>query len=307
MNNDQSVYSIFSNLNENEISFFSPEQKKEEILKAKLIIQDSNWESIIIEAENHNYFYGQINFIFNLCESKSVNFDINPFKETFNKVSVLFSEDVLNDSERILTRSLLSLGDCFYNDSGNKVFNSNLRGTLRNRNENWRKFFNIHLNFIKKLIYHKDFNENNISDSLNKIIEVELPNIKEEYFSKFVENHKLFDYPKKNCIRPHEKNHYLLNSTRFSKYYVELYTYDWFLKIDEEYYLKNYDLEVSYAKINEGNNKPHLEFKRNKCVNQIERNQENGLFNLKQNGNLIEEFSTIQDAINKILKIDDAK
>jgi uncharacterized protein DUF262 len=48
-----------SNIN---ISTFT-EPIKEEIFKANLILNDKNWEELIIEAENHGFFRGQIGFL----------------------------------------------------------------------------------------------------------------------------------------------------------------------------------------------------------------------------------------------------
>lgn len=256
----QSVYKVFSTIKENHILFFSPSQREEEILKSKLIVEDNNWETIFIEAENHVYFYGQIGFIIKLCKNQ---LDIKNFNVNYKKVASLFSEEVLNDNKFLLSRSLLATGDCFYKSGNDRVFNSNVRGTLRNRTENWRKFFDSKLSYIENIIMRNDFDENHIVKSLNSIIKEELPNIKNKYYGKFVSNYELFLYPKKNVIRLYDKNYYLLNSSRISGYFVELYTYDWYLKnkngcsIIPKY-------EISYEAVKGQDNEPGLILKKGK-------------------------------------------
>ncbi len=188
--------------------------------KAKLILSNPAWEEELIIAENHTYFYGQIGFILNLNSELSLNI----FKESFKKLSALFSEEVLDNKDWILTRSFLSLGDCFYKEGDNLVFNSNVRGTLRNRNENWRKFFENKQEYIKMMLSHQLFDSSSIIPSLNKIIKNQVPLIEDEYRKLIVSNPEILDYAKKHCLRPYQNGYYVLNSTRFSGYFVELYT-----------------------------------------------------------------------------------
>ncbi len=289
-----SIYHIFSNLNEKEILFFSPNQKNEEILKSKLIEAGSEWANLLIEAENHSYFYGQIGFILKLSENEN-KIDIGSFKDNYQKVSVLFSEEVLNDTTNILTRSFLTQGDCLYNEGDNKVFNSNIRGTLRNRNENWRKFFEHKLSFITKIIEHPNFRSNEILKSLNDIIEVELKNLNETFIAKLVENPSLFEYAKKRCIRKFGNGYYLLNSTRISGYFAELFTYDWYLKNKHEYAIKNPGTKISYQFEKGQENEAFIRFNYNGKENRIERNYGTGKYVL--NDDLLNTYNTIEEAI----------
>ncbi|ENI5846457.1 DUF262 domain-containing protein [Flavobacterium psychrophilum] len=291
----QSVYSVLSNLNEDEIIFFSPNQKKEEILKSKLIIKDSSWEIVFIEAENHNYFYGQIGFILKLSEKQ---LDIKYFKEIFSKAASLFSEEVLKEETYLLSRSLLAIGDCFYKNGNDRIFNSNVRGTLRNRTENWRKFFDTKLSFIEIIIKRPDFDETNIVKSLNTIIKKELPNLKGKYFGKFVENYKLFLYPKKNVIRQYDKNYYLLNSTRISGYFVELYTYSWFLK-NEKGCSKIPEYKISYEYVKGRDNEPGIILKKGRTTLILKRDFSTRIYYIYQGKQKIE-FSSINDFIESI-------
>lgn len=292
---NQSVYEVFSTIRENEILFFSPNQKEEEILKSKLIIEDNNWEPIFIKAENHIYFYGQIGFILKLCKNQLdlINFSIN-----YKKVAALFSEDVLNDTTFILTRSLLAIDNCFYKNGNDRVFNSNARGTLRNRAENWRRFFDSNLSFIEKIINRPEFNENQIIKSLNSIIKAELPKIKDSYYGKFVDNYKLFLYPKKNIIRKYGHNYYLLNSSRISGYFAELYTYAWFLKNEKGSALIP-EYKISYEYVKGQDNEPGVIFKKGKSLLTLKRDFTTRKYFVYQGKQRLE-FKTIRDFINSI-------
>jgi hypothetical protein len=46
---------------------FSPQQVREEVLKAKLILSNAAWKARIISAEEHGYFSGQIEFLLDFC------------------------------------------------------------------------------------------------------------------------------------------------------------------------------------------------------------------------------------------------
>ena len=291
----KSVYSVISNLSEDEIMFFSPNQKIEEIIKSKLIVKDPSWETVFIEAENHNYFYGQIGFILKLSKNQP---DIKNFKQIFLKVASLYSEAVLKEETYLLSRSLLAIGDCFYKNGTDRTFNSNVRGTLRNRTENWRKFFDTKLSFIELIINRPDFDENNIIKSLNAIIKNELPNLKGKYFGKFVENYKLFLYAKKNVIRQYDKNYYLLNSTRISGYFVELYTYAWFLK-NENGCSKIPEYKLSYEYVKGQDNEPGIIFKKGRASLVLKRDLSTRKYYIFQAKQRIE-FRSINDFIKYI-------
>ncbi|CAM3905808.1 MULTISPECIES: GmrSD restriction endonuclease domain-containing protein [Flavobacterium] len=291
----KNIYQVINTLREEEMIFFSPSQKTEEIFKAQLIVQDNRWEKLFIEAENHIYFYGQIGFIFKLCNSP---IDINTFTINYTKVASLFSEEVLNDTTFLLTRSLLAIGDCFYINGNERIFNSNVRGTLRNRTENWRKFFDSKLNFIETIINRPDFNANNIIQSLNSIIKTEFPNSKGKYHGKFVNNYKLFLYAKKNIIRQHNKNYYLLNSTRISGYFVELYTYAWFLKNEKGCsIIPKY--EISYDYVKGQDNEPGIVFKKGDLTINLRRNHNTKKYYIHKEKQLLE-FKTIEEFIDSI-------
>ncbi len=285
-----------------EISFFRNSQKKEEKLKAQLILNEvtgKEWKRILSDAELHPYFYGQIGFILNFEEEP-----LTPelFSINFARIAALFSEEVLSENSYLLTRSLLTQGDCFYKDGNNRVFNYNNRKTLRDRNENWRKFFDQKTSFIKGIINHPKFNENNIVNSLVEIIDSETNEVKTEYYLKFIDNPKLFVYCKRNFIREYYGNHYLLNSTRLSGYFVELYTYDWYLKNKDTAIAEFPDVKLTYNFVKGEQNVPSLKILKDEVEWMIHRNYKTQDFILSHNeSESVESFNFLQEAVSKVL------
>lgn len=300
MSVSKSVYQTFSELTSDDIDFFSGSQKEEEIKKTKLIISNNLWQDVFIMAENHPYFYGQIGFIFRLDANEN---DCNIFKNNFEKVASLFSEDVLSENTYLLTRTFLTQGDCFYHEGNNILFNSNVRRTLRNRTENWRKFFDTKNDFIKKTIDHQKFNKSNILKRLEDIIGFETPNLRDTYESKFILNNKLFDYCKKNHIRNYDYGYYLLNSTKIFGYFVELNTYDWFLLNSEKMNNSKAGIEITYGYVKGEDSEPYIQI----CLNgkkwKIQFDSKSGEFILIDTiNNFSSTFKSIQDAVDKAIK-----
>lgn len=219
------IYPVLASMDANEIDFFLEKQKEEEILKANYLINDTDgkWESLIHQLEQNFYFYGQIGFII----SKS-DFSYEDFKLRSKKIRSLFSEQILKDKEFKLFRALLIFGgeSCFFIKGRNLSYPVNIFGTLRNRNENWRRFIQYHSDAIDKLIDSPDFDENAPLESIDKLLKSEIS--VSPFIEVVVRNSEILKYPEQNYIRKYNNGYYLLNSSRISGYYVECYTYDWF-------------------------------------------------------------------------------
>lgn len=288
---NDSVYDIIQDLKAKDIDFFTTTQVEEEIYKSKLIVLDSNWQNSLLEAENNKYFFGQIGFIFNLLEEEELSF--KSFAEVNSKVSALFSKEVLNEKSFLLIRALLSQGNCFTQSGRNLVFYSTFPGTLRNRNENWRRFFKNKLHFIEKIINHSLFDEQDIITSLNGIIELEAKTLEEEYLIKLIQNPKLLDYAKKRCLRKINEGYYILGSSRIFGYYVELFTYDW--------YIVNKKERITYLHAKSEDLIPCIKINTKATPFYIELNNETAEFDLvDEDNNVIDSFSTIDDAYKNI-------
>lgn len=250
-----SQYDLISNL-----SFVSI-QKEDEILKCKLInIEHENWEEEIYKAEKHHYFYGQIKFLLDIS-----NDDISEFKSLYNKVSPLFSQEILNDKEYLLQRALLTFGNYFIDKSNNKVsFCKNSYGTVRERNENWRQIFNNHekKSLIQSLIEHSEYKSDDVKQSLFKIIEaykksndIETIEIKDiEYYKLYIHCHNLFDYGESKLIQLHNNKYgFQLNASMSVGYFNDLITS--FIK--EAYFKENENVKYHFVK--GWDNTPYIE------------------------------------------------
>lgn len=220
---DKNVYEVFASFQTGDIQFFNEKQRQEEIKKCKIIIEEptNDWEELFIKLEDHNCFYGQIGFIFNL--NKTIDF--HNFEEIAKKVSILFSEKVMANSNYLLFRSLLTFGDCFFKRNNTLTYPANIMGTLRNRNENWRRFFDTKLDFVQKIVEVINPNQD-IEKQLNDIIENYIND--STNISKLIKNAKLLQYPEKNHIRIYDKGYYLLSKTRIYGFFKEVQTYDWY-------------------------------------------------------------------------------
>lgn len=233
--NNQPVTNVISSFGANDISFFNPKQKEEEIQKAKLIVENENWKKTLIKLEYHNYFYGQIGFLLNLIEFDN----LEDFKIKTNKFELLFSEENLEDSF-LLNRLFLSYKECFVQRGSNLMFYTNDNGTLRNRNENWRLVFSNHSDILKEMLEIDSFT----NEALEKIIfkninEKNLPN----YLKTLIKTSDTFQYMRKRCLRKYgNESLLLLSTTRIFGYYAELHTYSLFLNSEKEFqylYAKN--------------------------------------------------------------------
>lgn len=206
--------------NAHSISFLSPYQIEEESLKSKLVLEDRNWEEIFIKYENHEYFYGQIRFLIDFSKTES-GYEIEQFKKYAEKASVYFDKDILENEEYILQRALLTKGNYLINSGSNRGFGLPSKGTLRNREENWRRFLkNSPKNEILKLLLDDDRSLNEIT--LTKV---------NDWRDYVISEPELIRYCKQRFIRLSTDGQYvmLLNSSTMTGYHVEMYSYYYYL------------------------------------------------------------------------------
>ena len=141
-----------NNLN---VDFFES-QAIEERRKLGYFQLGPNWKNKILHYENHEYFYGQINFIFNLLGEDVENFNL--FEKYGDKLFILYKSDIERE-DHLLQTALLSIDNYTINISGNKYsFCKSDRGSLRVRNDNWRKVFDDgeKLIILKSLLDYDD-------------------------------------------------------------------------------------------------------------------------------------------------------
>ena len=125
MVDNNSLYEVVSNLKWEKGFGFNEEQFKEEIAKAKQIlngeprIDRKSWEEIFIEAENYAFFKGAIRFLFTDSEGKFV-IEEKMFDTKYGNARKYFDEKGVKDddkkyrTESILMKSLIANSDNFW-------------------------------------------------------------------------------------------------------------------------------------------------------------------------------------------------
>jgi len=206
-------------------------QKDDEIAKCELLVNE-DWRTSIVSAEKHPYFYGQINFIIDFSEK-----DLDKFQNTFDRLDPLFREEILNHNSFLLQRALLTKSDYFISKSDNKKsFLKNTFGTVRERNENWRRIFNDgnKKQILKTLIFDNDYNEKNVETSLKTIIQkyitsnlIEKINFENLHYKElYIRCPEIFSYGRENLIQLFDNHYaYQLNSSSTIGYFNELITF----------------------------------------------------------------------------------
>lgn len=234
VNMEELNFEPFTELLLEKLHFYSNTQVKEEIEKHKLEKSNHNWIPIFTQLEQNKYFFGQIGFLLDTCNTSN----LEEFNTQSQKINYLFSDEILG-MPYLLNRLFLSFKVCFMHRGANQMIYSNNTGTLRIRNENWRIAFTHYNDVLKSII------ENDVS-SIKKIEQLIESNIKTKDLPKYLvvllENKSLFNYMIKRCLRIYDNRVLLLSSTRIYGYHVELFTYDYFLKNQDKYdyfYSKN--------------------------------------------------------------------
>lgn len=147
----------------NEITGFLNEQVEEEVIKAKLILINEDWEREIKQIENQGYFKGQISFLLKfsgikeLHDNSDENFNnelTNEFFDSFlnykNKTELLFnSYGLIPLKDNLIERALLTYGDYTIDKGRNRSFLKN-----DDRDISWRRFLrnDSKNNFLKELM-----------------------------------------------------------------------------------------------------------------------------------------------------------
>lgn len=112
-----------------------------EIEKAGLILSDGEWKPLLATYENHDYFYGEIDFLIRFSKDEQQVASKQRFEQLASIAARLFKENFLKDDNYTLHRALLSLGDYLVADGSNWSFCQPGFNNVRRRNENWRKLF----------------------------------------------------------------------------------------------------------------------------------------------------------------------
>lgn len=218
--------------------FWDKNQFEEEKIKIPLL-KEVEFSKIILSLENHEYFYGQINFLLEFSKDSEFNYNLDKFSFYSERASMLFCSTIRNFKKNIpqflIQRALLTFGDYFPENKSNFKLCLNDAGTLRTRNENWRLLFddvekNKHLLSLLKEI--KTLKESEILKFLNDRIKKFL---KEENYTNwkyyFVKNPQIFIYCSEGAIRWfNQYNIRLLKGSTIVGYHNELRTFSFYIE-----------------------------------------------------------------------------
>jgi hypothetical protein len=222
---------------------FSPQQVREEVLKAKLIRSRAGWRERIDEAEAHGYFRGQIEFLLKFSgvldrwlNDKSVAWSDaddaeyqRKFSDYFAKASAVFSADGLRDFGACRwERALLMKGDYLLSRGINWCFLDN-----GERDANWRRLlrgsFRMDATTEEKRQHLRAlFDEINVAkgvkESLDDVLAKPMPS--EPWQRAVIERPEIIEYCWGRKARWHDDgNIYLLRRIRTSGEHAELFTY----------------------------------------------------------------------------------
>ncbi|OOV79734.1 GmrSD restriction endonuclease domain-containing protein [Acinetobacter sp. ANC 5600] len=213
---------------------FEKSHIEHEIEKAKLILQDQAWKELLKKYEEHNYFYGRVDFLLDYAKADDQSICIEKFTYYAETAKKLFDDVFIKDKEYRLHRSLLSLGDSlnnyFVKRGRNLSFCSATYNSYRDRAENWRDVFDHNRvsanNKYPQLKILLDMLEGDVSfEKLNAIRNQKLAQIY-DWRKYFILDAKIFKYCSGTQIRKDSDDLiFLLKKSKLSGTHAELRSY----------------------------------------------------------------------------------
>lgn len=225
-----------------ELGGFSPQQVREESLKAALILSKPSWRARIEQAERHGYFDGQIGFLLKFSgvidrwmKEGSVAWsdgdDIayqDRFSTYFKKASAVFSDEGLRAfGESRWERALLAKGDYLLKQSFNRSFLEN-----RERDASWKRLLRGSVRtgdgidekreYVKQLLDSIDPTQ--VTQSLDAVISS--AQVGEEWRQAVIECPEAIAYCWGRKVRFHSNgNIYLMRRAQMNGEHGELFSY----------------------------------------------------------------------------------
>ncbi len=222
---------------------FSPQQVREEALKAKLILSRPGWRERIEAAEAHGYFQGQIEFLLKFSgvldrwladnsidwgDAEDAEYQ-RKFSEYFAKASAVFSADGLNDFGAFRwERALLAKGNYLVPRGLNVSFLDS-----RESEANWKRLlrgsYKSDQPIDKKRQYVCDLLDQidlgkGVKDSLDAVLAEPLP--EETWRRAIIEQPEVIQYCRGRNIRWHSDGHvYLMRKVQMNGDHAELFSF----------------------------------------------------------------------------------
>jgi hypothetical protein len=227
---------------------FSPQQVREEALKAKLIIANGAWRERIDQAEEHRYFSGQIEFLLDFCGvlPKTDTIPANWTDAEHTQLQASFDDYLLKaqltfDSSGLVPtkadaglhlwrRALLVFGDYLPSSGSNYSF---LTNAPRNW-DSWKRFLRSSVSGKRRLLkalWDQIDASLDIEPQLQQIIAASL--CEEAWRLATIRHPEVITYCRQQEIRRgwSVKEIYLLEKRQMNGYHAELFTYVLYLDL----------------------------------------------------------------------------
>lgn len=297
---------------------FEKSHIEHEIEKAKLILQDTAWKELLKKYEEHNYFYGRVDFLLDYAKTDDQIICMDKFTYYAETAKKLFVDEFIKDKKYRLHQSLLSLGNSlnnyFVKRGRNLSFCSATYNSYRDRAENWRAVFDHNRvsenNKSPQLKILLDMLEGDVSfEKLNAIRNQNLAQIY-DWRKYFILDANIFKYCSDAQIRKESDDLiFLLKKSKLSGTHAELRSYVLYHTLQTaEYGLTGTDLDylsVSSREIMPSlkvQNRLRITFKNGKFINEIiEQNLEAGEVSRLASNEEMQEFKNIIKAQQQVL------
>ena len=217
---------------------FSPQQVREEVLKARLILADTAWRDRIDRAEEHPYFSGQIDFLLDFCGAK----DFCEAKEKMparwdetehaklqtsfdwyvKRAQITFiSSGLAPTNGHLWKRGLLAIGDYLSATGNNHSF---LTDPQRNW-DSWKRFLRGSTRQFLKILWDRIDADSAIEPQLEQVI-ASAVNV-EPWRAAIIAHPEVISYCGQQEIRRegNVEEIYLLTKKQMTGYHAELFSY----------------------------------------------------------------------------------
>lgn len=293
---------------------FEKSHIEHEIEKAKLILQDPAWKELLKKYEEHNYFYGRVDFILDYAKADDGIICMDKFTYYAEIAAHLFTDEFIKDKEYRLHRCFLSLGNYCVKYGINLSFCSDSYNSYRDRAENWRAVFDKNRvseeNKEPQLKILFDLLDDDVSfTKLESIRNEKLAQIY-DWRRYFILDDRIFSYCSYALIRKESNDLiYLLKTSVLRGKHAELRSYFlYFTLISSEYGLAKTDIDYVSVSNRETmpslrvKNKLRITFKNGEFINEIiEKNLEDGEFFRSITSEEMYEFKNIIKAQQQVI------
>jgi len=222
--NISDIYTFVSSSSDT-IKYFSKLQREEESLKAKLILDDEDWQNLLVKIERHSYFDGQVGFILQYSKNEEDDYDKSMFEDYSIKLSKLFSDEFSENHDFLFQRALLTKGNYLVDVGQNKTF-CLFDEALRTKLDNWRKVFNDE---AKTLLLKELLDDTNKDDIQNELVNIINNNTANDWRKLIIEQPDNIAYCQDREIRTYSDDEiYLLSKRQMNGRHKEIFSWDLF-------------------------------------------------------------------------------